>query len=84
MFLTIPPEQWNDNEDYRRGKNRVKNLRVVNDTAERGVKLFDDYNKLLTNDEEEKQFLLQVVEANWKAVPTQTTKQSVVDAMLKI
>ena len=33
-------------------------------TAERGVKLFEEYNSLLTNDEEEKQFILQVVEAN--------------------
>ena len=52
--------------------------------AERRVKWFDVYNKLLTNDDEEKQFLLQVVEANQKAIPTQTTKQSVADVMLKI
>ena len=44
-------------------------MRVVNDTAERGVKLFEEYNSLLTNDEEEKQFILQVVEANRKAAP---------------
>ena len=61
----------------------MRNLRVVNDTAEHGVKLFEEFNKLITNDEEEKQFLLQVVEANRKAVPTQSTKQSVIDAVLK-
>jgi hypothetical protein len=53
----------------------------VNDTVERGVKLFEDYNRLLTNNEEEKQFLLQVVEANRKVIPTQTTKKAVVDAI---
>jgi len=58
-------------------------LRVVNDTAERGVKLFEEYNSLLTNDEEEKQFILQVVEANRKAVPTEITKKSAIAAMLE-
>ena len=57
-------------------------MRVVNDTAERGVKLFEEFNRLLTNDEEEKLFFLQVVEANQKAVPTQTTKKSAIDAVI--
>ena len=57
-------------------------LRVVNDTAERGMKLFEDFNHLLTNYEEEKQFVLQVVEANRKSIPSQTTKKSVVDVVL--
>ena len=51
-------------------------------TAERGVKLFEDFNHLLTNNEEEKQFVLQAVEANRKSIPSQTTKKSVVDAVL--
>ena len=82
-FLAFPPDEWNGNEDFLRGKDRVRRLRVVNDTAERGVKLFEDFNKLITNDEEDKQFLLQVVEANRKAVPTEATKHSVVDAIMK-
>ena len=82
-FLSISSEIWSENNDYKQGKERVRQLRVVNDTAERGVRLFEEYNKLITNDEEEKQFLLQVVEANRKAVPTQTTKQSVIDAVLR-
>ena len=57
-------------------------MRIVNDTAECGVKLFEKYNSLLTNDEEEKQFILQVVEANRKAVPTEITKKSAIAAML--
>ena len=82
-FVKLPPSLWPTNPDYQNGKERVKALRVVNDTAERGVKLFEEYNGLITNDEEEKQFLLQVVEANRKAVPTQTTKKSVVAAIAK-
>ena len=58
----------------------MQQLRVVNDTAERDVKLFEEFNQLITNDEEEKQFLLQVVEANRKAIPTQTTKKSAIAA----
>jgi hypothetical protein len=65
------------------GQERLKKLRVVNDTAERGVKLFEEYNTLLTNDETEKQLVLQIVEANRKAVPTQTTKKSAIEALLK-
>lgn len=82
-FLKLPPVSWNTNEEYLQGKQRVMKLRVVNDTAERGVKLFEEFNSLITNNEEEKQFLLQVVEANRKAIPTQTTKESVVTAVLK-
>lgn len=83
-FLNLPPDKWDENEDYRQGRERVKKLRVVNDTAERGVKLFTDFNNLITNNEEDKQFLLQVVEANRKAVPTQTTKKSVVDSIAEL
>ena len=54
---------------------------VVNDTAERTVILFEDFNQLLTNDEEKKQLLLQVVEAHCKTVPTQTTKKSAIHAL---
>ena len=53
----------------------------MNDTAERAVKLFEEYNTLLTNDEEEKQLLLHVMEANRKAVPTQTTKKSALQVL---
>ena len=72
---------WSENGDYILGRERAGKLRVVNDTAERGIKLFDDYNRLLTNNEKGKQFLLQVVEANRKAIPTHTTKKAAIDAI---
>ncbi|CAH0552813.1 unnamed protein product [Brassicogethes aeneus] len=53
----------------------VVKLRVVNDIAERGVKLFEEHNQLITKNEDEKQDLLQIVEANRKSVPTETTKK---------
>src|SRR6218665_3284135 len=42
-FLSIPPGQWNDLESYQKGKHQVQQLRVVNDTAERVVKLFQEF-----------------------------------------
>lgn len=80
-FLAKHPNEWSNDEEYCIGKRIINNLKVVNDVAERGVKLFEEFNKLLTYDEEEKQLLLQVVEANRKVVPTQTTKQAVVNSL---
>lgn len=42
----------------------------MNDVAKRGVKFMKDYNKILTNDEDEKQILLQIVEAYRKKYPS--------------
>jgi len=81
MFLAQQPQDWCHDEAYQRGRERIKALRVVNDTAERGVKLFEEYNQIITRDEEEKQLLLQVVEANRKAIPTETTKKAAVAAV---
>ena len=47
----------------------------------RGVKLLEEYNQIITRDEEEKQLLVQVVEANRKAIPTETTKKAAVAAV---
>ena len=59
-------------------------MRVVNDTAQRCVKLFEEFNRLITNNEEEKQCLLQVVVANRNAICLTTTKKAVVDAVLAV
>jgi len=57
-------------------KKIVKNLKVVNDIAERGVKLFEKFNNLLTNNEEKKQLFLQVVGANRRLFrPRRLSKQ---------
>ncbi|GBP30652.1 hypothetical protein EVAR_76197_1 [Eumeta japonica] len=82
-FLELPTDTWNDNDDYLQGKNCLKKLRVVNDTAERGVKLFEDYNTILTKNEDEKQFLLHVVEENRKIVSTETSKKELTNIVFK-
>ncbi|KAL4091591.1 hypothetical protein QTP88_026257 [Uroleucon formosanum] len=60
-FLDLDPKLWNENDQYKKSKELVNNINVVNDIVERGVKLIEDYNKLLTKNEDQKQYLLQVV-----------------------
>ena len=59
-LLQLPPEYWNLMSDYRTARDFVKQLEVTNDCAERGIKLIGDY-KDYTQDEEQRQYILQVV-----------------------
>ncbi|GBM17407.1 hypothetical protein AVEN_119449-1 [Araneus ventricosus] len=68
-FLNISPDLWDRDDSYLKSQKIFQNLRVVNNTAERGVKLMQDFNGLLTVDEEQKQFLLQCVEDHRKQYP---------------
>lgn len=61
-FLQFDPSSWNEIADYSSGLQICKNLSVVNDPAERAVKLITDFNRALTYDENDKQYLLQIVE----------------------
>ena len=60
-FLDKDVEAWTEDEDCKSTRDSVRCMRVVNDIAECGVALMDEYNKLHTTDEEQKQFLLLVV-----------------------
>lgn len=68
-FLNHSPDLWDMNDSYLKAQETFRNLNVVNDVAERGVKLIQDFNGLLTVDEEQKQFLLQCVEDHRKQYP---------------
>lgn len=57
-FLKKEVEIWEDDESYKASKDIVRSIRVVNDIAERGVALMEEYNKLITANEEQKQYLL--------------------------
>jgi len=59
-FLQLDPMHWKDQDNYKKGRKIINSLRVVNDTAERGVKLMEEFNSKFTNDESQKQFVLQV------------------------
>lgn len=60
-FLKLDPSKWHNESEFQKGMNIVQNLHVVNDTAERFVKLMEEYNAALTKNEEEKQYILQTV-----------------------
>lgn len=69
-FLKLDPSTWETTFDFEEGWSFCQDLFVVNDTAERGVKFIQDYNKILTNDEDELQLILQMVEAYRKKYPS--------------
>lgn len=54
-FLELDPSEWESNDEFLVARASCRDLFVVNDTAERGVKFMKDYNRILTNDEEQKQ-----------------------------
>jgi hypothetical protein len=79
-FLENDPSEWGNQETYRQGQEVARSVKVVNDLAERGVALMQEFNASITRNEEQRQFLLQVVEAHRKefSVPTkgETVKRS--------
>ena len=60
-FLEDDPSKWINHADYTRSQAICKSMKVVNDLAERGVALILHFNASITRDEEQKQYLLQVV-----------------------
>lgn len=68
-YLSVSPAEWSERPDYQASLRRVRDLRVVNDFAERGIALIQDYNSAITTDEQQKQFLLQTVERHRKMFP---------------
>ena len=49
-WLTWPLNEWEESEDYRKVRKFVMTVKVVNDAAERGIKLASDYAQSLTKD----------------------------------
>lgn len=64
-FLNVDPSLWPDNSEYKENQKVLQSLQVVNDVAERAVKLADSYLNTLTKNEDQKQFLFQIV-SNYK------------------
>ena len=75
-FLSCDPATWPINEKYLESRNLFKTLKVVNDSAERAVKLTQDYINILTRDEDQKQYLISVVEEHRKNFPN-ANKQTI-------
>ncbi|KAK2577914.1 hypothetical protein KPH14_011859 [Odynerus spinipes] len=68
-FLQEDVSSWDDNAAFLEAKKRISCLKVVNDTAERAVKLMQDFHGLLTAEEEQKQFLLRCVQEHRNLYP---------------
>jgi hypothetical protein len=60
-FLQKDPSLWKTTTKYKEAKNIISTLKVVNDSAERGVKLMKEFNDKFTKQEELKQYVLQVI-----------------------
>lgn len=69
-FLETDPATWIENEEYQESAHKCREIRVVNDTVERCVQLFSTYNRLLTKDESQKQYLLHIVKEYHKNYPS--------------
>ena len=68
-FLQKHPEQWNDDETFQAALQCVRSIRVVNDTAERGIALAKRFTSAIMKQEDQKQFLLYLVHHVTKEVP---------------
>lgn len=68
-FFCQDPHEWPQFQSFQAASNLVRYLAVVNDRAERGVALIQDFNKKLTTNEEQLQFLHQVVTEHRKKFP---------------
>ena len=77
-FLEEPPSNWKENLEFKQAKEVINSLAVVNDHAERGVALTQQYSGFLTQDEEQYQCLLKSVPENRKKYP-KPSKQALLD-----
>lgn len=68
-FLNQDPITWNTNVSYLNGKEVIKSLKVINDIAERAVKLIQDYNGRVVRDAEQQEFLLRCVQEHRRLYP---------------
>ena len=73
-FLELPVSEWESSSSFQAGKAVINSLCVVNDGAERGVKLTHDF---LAQARKENNFqnILQVVENDRHAVPNQRKRK---------
>ena len=61
-FLSAAVNTWTERADYNAAQKTVCALKVVNDCAERAVRLATDFNEVFTNSDEQRQLFYQVVD----------------------
>jgi hypothetical protein len=80
-FLQLHPSLWEKQEEFVMARCKIQQLKVVNDAAERGVALITAFNGVITKQEEQKQYLLQLVEKHRKEYPN-SNKSTIVPELL--
>ena len=55
-FPDVDPDVWHDRDGYKQAREALQSLKVVNDQAERGVALIQEYSGPLTKNETQLQF----------------------------
>lgn len=68
-FLDKDPSQWESETSFVECREVFEELKVINDVAERGVALVEEYTGLITKDEVQYQALIQVVKNHRKKNP---------------
>ena len=68
-WLSEKVEMWDNDPDFLEAQMFVRSVKVVNDPAERGIKLISDFIGNLTKNELSRQDLLQVVEFHRRMFP---------------
>ena len=68
-WLSEQPNKWQNMAEFKEAQHVVRNIRVVNDAAERAIKLITEYSTKISKDEDEKQALFQVIENHRKLIP---------------
>ena len=71
-WMQKDPESWKTNEEYLQSQKIVQSIKVVNDVAERTIHLFEEYNEILTKDEDQLQYVMHCLEEYRRRYPTGT------------
>ena len=76
QFLRYSCTKWPQYESYLRLERTVSSLKVVNDAAERGIRLLEEYKDILTKDFGQRNLIMQCVEESRKICPTSRNQPS--------
>lgn len=68
-FVTTDLSEWDTDPVYLDMQQKVRQMKVINDCAERGIVLITTYNSSITKDEDQKQYLLRLVDLHRKEFP---------------
>lgn len=68
-FLAVDPDKWGERDDFQYAAVMIKDLKVVNDHAERGVALVQELNGMLTKDKEQFPFIVHIMQENRRLYP---------------